>query len=148
MAGSFRSAGTGTLASRVQRRKLTTPTFCTIGTFRASLSLNDQVEYAQKAVDNAGTVIGLRVKDGIVLAVEKLTLSKLLVPGANRRIASVDTHAGVVSGFVRLAWAGMDDPRTAERARAQDGHLKMPSHQHSASFSWRRDLGLMHMRLF
>ncbi len=56
-----------------------------------------QVEYANKAVDNAGTVIGLRCKDGVVLAVEKLVQSKLLVPGANRRIATVDLHAGVVS---------------------------------------------------
>lgn len=55
-----------------------------------------QVEYANKAVENAGTVIGLRCKDGIVLAVEKLVTSKLLVKGANRRIATVDLHAGVV----------------------------------------------------
>lgn len=55
------------------------------------------MEYASKAVENSGTAIGLRVKDGIVLAVEKLVLSKLLVPGANKRIASVDHHAGIVS---------------------------------------------------
>jgi 20S proteasome alpha/beta subunit len=41
-------------------------------------------------------VIGLRCKDGVVLAVEKLVQSKLLVPGANRRIATVDLHAGIV----------------------------------------------------
>ena len=51
---------------------------------------------ASKAVENSGTVIGLRVKDGVVLAVEKLVPSKLLVPGANRRIASVDLHIGLV----------------------------------------------------
>merc|ERR1711990_1164535 len=56
-----------------------------------------QVEYANKAVENAGTVIGLKVKDGILLAVEKLVQSKLLVPGANRRIATVDTHAGLAT---------------------------------------------------
>lgn len=60
-------------------------------------ALIGQVEYANKAVDNSGTAIGLRVKDGIVLAVEKLVQSKLLVPGANKRIATVDLHAGVVS---------------------------------------------------
>ncbi|CAG8727729.1 23588_t:CDS:2, partial [Racocetra persica] len=43
-----------------------------------------QVEYAAKAVDNSGTAIGLRVKDGVVLAVEKLVQSKLLVPRSNR----------------------------------------------------------------
>lgn len=42
------------------------------------------------------TAIGLRVKDGIVLAVEKLIHSKLLIPEANRRIQSVDKHIGMV----------------------------------------------------
>ncbi|KAG1014626.1 hypothetical protein G6F27_000813 [Rhizopus arrhizus] len=54
-----------------------------------------QVEYANKAVDNSGTAIGLRVKDGVVLAVEKLIQSKLLVQGANRRIQSADLHIGI-----------------------------------------------------
>jgi len=47
-------------------------------------------------------VIGLRCKDGIVLAVEKLVLSKLLVPGANKRIATVDRHAGLVRSSLSL----------------------------------------------
>ena len=38
----------------------------------------------------------MRVKDGVVLAVEKLVTSKLLLPGANRRIHTVDRHMGVV----------------------------------------------------
>lgn len=42
------------------------------------------------------TAIGLKVKDGIVLAVEKLVHSKLLVPEANRRIQTVDKHVGLV----------------------------------------------------
>jgi len=56
-----------------------------------------QVEYANKAVENSGTAIGLRVKDGVVLAVEKLIHSKLLVPEANRRIQTVDKHIGLAS---------------------------------------------------
>ncbi|KAI0053096.1 20S proteasome subunit [Auriscalpium vulgare] len=56
-----------------------------------------QVEYANKAVENSGTAIGLRVKDGIVLAVEKLVHSKLLVPGANRRIQTIDRHIGLAT---------------------------------------------------
>jgi hypothetical protein len=55
-----------------------------------------QVEYASKAVENGGTAIGLRCKDGVVLAVEKLIQSKLLVPGSNKRIATVDRHVGIV----------------------------------------------------
>lgn len=42
------------------------------------------------------TAIGLKVKDGVVLAVEKLIHSKLLVPEANRRIQTIDRHVGLV----------------------------------------------------
>ena len=59
---------------------------------------NFQVEYAVKAVENGGTSIGIRCKDGVVLAIEKLITSKLLKPGANKRIATVDRNVGVVSG--------------------------------------------------
>ncbi|KAE8163135.1 nucleophile aminohydrolase [Aspergillus tamarii] len=58
---------------------------------------NFQVEYAAKAVENGGTAIGIRCKDGVVLAVEKIITSKLLKPGANKRIATVDRHVGIVS---------------------------------------------------
>jgi len=58
---------------------------------------NFQVEYAVKAVENGGTSIGIRCKDGVVLAVEKVITSKLLKPGANKRIATVDRHMGAVS---------------------------------------------------
>ncbi|CAO3627963.1 nucleophile aminohydrolase [Cunninghamella echinulata] len=56
-----------------------------------------QVEYANKAVDNSGTALGIRAKDGVVLGVEKLIQSKLLVAGANKRIQSADLHIGMVS---------------------------------------------------
>lgn len=49
-----------------------------------------------KAVENGGTSIGIKAKDGIVLAVEKIINSKLLVPGKNKRIQTVDRHVGVV----------------------------------------------------
>lgn len=57
-----------------------------------------QVEYAVKAVENGGTAVGIRCKDGVVLAVEKIISSKLLKPGANKRIATVDRNIGVVGG--------------------------------------------------
>ncbi len=37
-----------------------------------------QVEYAQKAVSTQGTAIGIRCRDGVVLAVEKPIVSKML----------------------------------------------------------------------
>lgn len=58
------------------------------------------MEYAAKAVENSGTVIGLRGKDGVVFGVEKLVTSKLYEPGANKRIFHVDEHVGMVSLFV------------------------------------------------
>ncbi|KAF2112833.1 nucleophile aminohydrolase [Lophiotrema nucula] len=58
---------------------------------------NFQVEYAVKAVENGGTAVGIRCKDGVVLALEKLITSKLLKAGANKRIATVDQNIGIVS---------------------------------------------------
>lgn len=60
------------------------------------LTVLEQVEYASKAVENGGTAIGIRCKDGVVLALEKIITSKLLKPGANKRIASVDRNFGMV----------------------------------------------------
>lgn len=65
-------------------------------------------------------MIGLRCKDGIVLAVEKLVLSKLLVPGANKRIATVDRHAGLVR-------SSLAQPSSSRRASARaDAALLLP----------------------
>ncbi|EXJ65016.1 20S proteasome subunit alpha 7 [Cladophialophora yegresii CBS 114405] len=58
---------------------------------------NFQVEYAVKAVENGGTCIGIRTKHGVVLACEKIITSKLLKPGANKRISTVDRNAGIVT---------------------------------------------------
>jgi 20S proteasome subunit alpha 7 len=38
-----------------------------------------QVEYAQKAVENSGTAIGIKCNDGIVLAVEKVYFSIMFI---------------------------------------------------------------------
>jgi 20S proteasome subunit alpha 7 len=78
-----------------------------------------QVEYANKAVENSGTAIGLRVKDGVVLAVEKLVHSKLLVPVVNRRIQTIDKHIG-------LATAGLlaDGRHLSNRARDEAANYR------------------------
>lgn len=60
-----------------------------------------QVEYAAKSVENSGTVVGIRCKDGVVLAVEKMVVSKMLVAGTVRRAHLVDRHAALaVCGMV------------------------------------------------
>mmetsp|Transcript_10305 Transcript_10305/g.19510 ORF Transcript_10305/g.19510 Transcript_10305/m.19510 type:complete len:250 (+) Transcript_10305:103-852(+) len=78
-----------------------------------------QVDYATKAVDNSGTAIGLRCKDGVVLGVEKLIISKMLVEGSNRRIHTVDKHAGI-------AYAGLcpDGRQIVNRARGEAAQYK------------------------
>jgi len=56
-----------------------------------------QVEYAAKAVEKTGTVIGIRCVDGVVLGVEKSVTTPLLTPNSNRRILSVDYHIGLAA---------------------------------------------------
>ncbi|WFD29288.1 proteasome endopeptidase complex [Malassezia sp. CBS 17886] len=71
-----------------------------------------QIEYAGKAVENAGTAIAVRTKDGVVFGLENLVQSKLLIPGSNRRIFSVDRGVGLAS-----AGLSADGKHLAGRAR-------------------------------
>ncbi|WAR19441.1 PSA3-like protein [Mya arenaria] len=71
-----------------------------------------QVEYAQKAVENSGTAIGIRGKDGIVFGVEKLVTSKLYETGANKRIFNIDRHIGMaVAGLLADARQVVENAR-------------------------------------
>lgn len=56
-----------------------------------------QIDYAGKAIEQSGTLIGLRGKTGVVLAVEKIVRSPLYEEDAGARIYSVDKHIGIVS---------------------------------------------------
>lgn len=78
-----------------------------------------QVEYAQKAVENSGTAVGIRGKDGIVFGVEKLVMSKLYESGANKRVFHIDEHIG-------MAIAGLlaDARQIAEIARQEAANYK------------------------
>jgi len=73
-----------------------------------------QVEYAAKAVEKAGTVVGIRCKDGVVLGVEKVIPSKMLVRNSNRRIFNVDLHAGMA-----ITGLAADARQIVNRARAE-----------------------------
>jgi len=78
-----------------------------------------QVEYAQKAVENSGTAIGIRGKDGIVFGVEKLVMSKLYEVGANKRIFHIDHHIGMaIAGLIA------DARQLAETARQEAVNYK------------------------
>lgn len=56
-----------------------------------------QIDYAAKAIEQSGTLIGLRGKNGVVLAVEKIVRSPLYEQDAGARIYSIDKHIGIVS---------------------------------------------------
>eukprot|EP00041_Stephanoeca_diplocostata_P005787 m.68555 g.68555 ORF g.68555 m.68555 type:complete len:258 (-) comp15998_c0_seq1:149-922(-) len=56
-----------------------------------------QVEYAGKAVDNSGTAIALRGKDGVVFAIEYAVTSKLYEKEPHHRIFNIGQHIGMVS---------------------------------------------------
>lgn len=73
-----------------------------------------QVEYAAKAVDNSGTTLAIRCRDGVVFAVEKMVKSKMLVKGSNRRIYSCASHVGMA-----LAGLEADGRQLVNRARSE-----------------------------
>lgn len=78
-----------------------------------------QTDYAQKAVDNSGTVIGIRCKDGVVLGAEKQLISKMLESNSNRRTFPVDRHAGVA-----CAGLAADGRAIVSRAMAEANNYK------------------------
>eukprot|EP00745_Piridium_sociabile_P001569 TRINITY_DN109691_c0_g1_i1.p1 TRINITY_DN109691_c0_g1~~TRINITY_DN109691_c0_g1_i1.p1 ORF type:complete len:255 (+),score=67.93 TRINITY_DN109691_c0_g1_i1:132-896(+) len=78
-----------------------------------------QVEYAQKAVENSGTAIGIRGKDGVVMGVEKLVTSKLYETGANKRLFNIDRHiGGAVAGLLA------DARQLVERAKEESANYR------------------------
>ena len=58
-----------------------------------------------QAIENSGTAVGVRCKDGVILGVEKLLASKMLVPGSGRRVQTIDEHVGAVSSRTRTIGA-------------------------------------------
>lgn len=52
-----------------------------------------QVEYAVKAIDNAGAAVGILAKDGVVIAAEKKVVSRLLAPPkTSEKLYKIDEH--------------------------------------------------------
>lgn len=60
-----------------------------------------QVEYAIEAINNAGTCVGLKSTDGVVLAAERRVVSKLLAPSkTSEKTYTIDDHAAcLVAGL-------------------------------------------------
>lgn len=78
-----------------------------------------QTEYAQKAVDSSGTVIGICCKDGVVLGAEKLIISKMLEEHSNRRTFPLDRHAGAA-----IAGVAADGRAVINRAQSEAANYK------------------------
>lgn len=76
-----------------------------------------QVEYAIEAINNAGTCVGILCKDGIVLAAERKTTSKLLAPSkTSDKIYQIDGHiSAVVAGLTSDANILINQARCVSR---------------------------------
>jgi len=80
-----------------------------------------QIEYALEAVKNGETAIGIKVKQGVVIAVEKKSASILIDGDSYHKIQNIATHVGAVySGL------GPDFRVLLQKARKQNQayHLK------------------------
>jgi len=100
-----------------------------------------QVEYALKAVEKAGTAVGVRCRDGVVLGVEKLITSKMLVEGSNRRILTADVHVGMA-----LTGIAADGRQLVNKARAEARTYRSTyGHPISGKVLNDRIAGFMHM---
>lgn len=78
-----------------------------------------QVEYASKAVEKSGTAIGIRCIDGVVLGCEKSLVSKMLVPSSNKRIHTLDLHAGLA-----LSGLAADARQLVNKARSESSEYR------------------------
>jgi len=71
-----------------------------------------QVEYAIEAVKLGSTSIGIRTKEGVVIASESRSNSKLIIPESVRKISQIDKHVAVTSaGLIADARMWVDKAR-------------------------------------
>ncbi len=71
-----------------------------------------QVQYAQEAVKRGYTALGIKTKDGVVLAAERKSTSKLVEDGAVEKIFKIDKHIGAAaSGLIADARVLIDRAR-------------------------------------
>eukprot|EP00924_Labyrinthula_sp_SR-Ha-C_P014981 augustus_masked-scaffold_9-processed-gene-4.57-mRNA-1 protein AED:0.01 eAED:0.01 QI:0/-1/0/1/-1/1/1/0/246 len=71
-----------------------------------------QVEYAMAAVNSGSTILGIKTKDAVVIAVEKPLLSSLIIPTSIHKIHQIDNHLCAAScGVVSDARALIDKAR-------------------------------------
>lgn len=71
-----------------------------------------QVQYAQEAVKRGYTALGIKTEEGVVLAAERKSTSKLVEDGAVEKIFKIDKHIGAAaSGLIADARVLIDRAR-------------------------------------
>lgn len=105
-----------------------------------------QVEYAMKAVEKSGTVVGVRCQDGVVMGVEKEVLSKMMLSGSNRRILTADLHTGFATCGIQADARQLVNQSRSEASNYKGfyGHSipgrvlaeRMASHVHMHTLYW------------
>ncbi|ADT83137.1 MULTISPECIES: archaeal proteasome endopeptidase complex subunit alpha [Thermococcus] len=71
-----------------------------------------QVQYAREAVKRGATAVGVKCKEGVVLAVEKRVTSRLIEPESYEKIFQIDDHiAAASSGIIADARVLVDRAR-------------------------------------
>jgi len=71
-----------------------------------------QVEYARNAINLGSTAVGVKTKEGIILAVEKRVTSVLLDASSVEKVMEVDSHIGTaMSGLIADARTLVDHAR-------------------------------------
>ncbi|ONL93689.1 Proteasome subunit alpha type [Zea mays] len=88
-----------------------------------------QVEYAIEAIKLGSTAIGLKTKDGVVLAVEKRVTSPLLEPSSVEKIMEIDEHIGcAMSGLIADARTLVEHARVETQSRPFGVSLLIAGH--------------------
>lgn len=86
-----------------------------------------QVEYAIEAIKLGSTAIGVRTKEGVVLAVEKRITSPLLEPRSIEKVAEIDDHIGcAMSGLTADAKTLIDHARAETQSHRFTYNEPMP----------------------
>jgi 20S proteasome subunit alpha 5 len=86
-----------------------------------------QVEYAIEAIKLGSTAIGIRTKEGVVLAVEKRLTSPLIEPSSIEKILEIDQHVGcAMSGLTADARTLIDHARVECQAHWFTYNERMP----------------------
>merc|ERR1711972_575967 len=86
-----------------------------------------QVEYALEAIKLGSTAIGIRTKEGVILAVEKRITSPLIDPTSIEKILEIDEHMGcAMSGLTADARTLVDHARVESQAHWFTYNERMP----------------------